>query len=269
VATESPRITELRRRVESDPSSIAFAQLAEEYRRAGNYEAAERCCRTGLARHPAYLSARVTLGRTLIELDKLEEAELELQHVLTAAPDNLAALRGIADIQQRLGRLDAALDYYRRALALSRHDPELEELVDRLDRTVSPPPAAVTTTDAPLDFDALLDSLGVRNHPAPPSIEALLDSDAAPVIDPPVEEPLPAVDPLLDGQFGPLEEAGNPDWMVGPLPEITAQGADEHADAAVELVDFKAGDSTDQAEITESEGVVLDELEAWLKAIRQ
>lgn len=118
--------------MEADPSSIAFAQLAEEYRRSGNFEAAEQCCRTGLTRHPSYLSARVTLGRTLIELDKLDEAEDELNFVLKSAPDNLAAIRGMAEIHQRRGNLELALDFYRRALPLARHDPEIEENVRKI-----------------------------------------------------------------------------------------------------------------------------------------
>ncbi len=132
--SESPRIADLRRRVEADPASIAFAQLAEEYRRAGNYQAAEQCCRTGLARHPGYLSARVTLGRSLIELGKLEESEAELQFVLKTAPDNLAALRGMAEIHQRRGNLELALEFFRRALPLARHDRELEETVSQINR---------------------------------------------------------------------------------------------------------------------------------------
>ena len=81
-----PRIEELRRRVERDPASIAFAQLAEEYRRAGDYDEAVRVCRAGLAQHPAYLSARVTLGRALLELQQFDEAQAELEHVLQPRP---------------------------------------------------------------------------------------------------------------------------------------------------------------------------------------
>lgn len=105
---ESPRIEELRRRVAHDPASIAFAQLAEEYRRAGDYEEAARVCRTGLAQHPNYLSARVTLGRALLELGQFDEAKTELDFVVQAAPDNLAAIRALADIHQRHGELDDA-----------------------------------------------------------------------------------------------------------------------------------------------------------------
>ena len=65
---DSPRIEELKRRVQSDPASIAFAALAEEYRRAGRFEEAIDTCNAGLVRHPSYLSAHVTLGRALIDV---------------------------------------------------------------------------------------------------------------------------------------------------------------------------------------------------------
>ena len=100
---DSPRIEELKRRVQSDPASIAFAALAEEYRRAGRFDEAIQTCITGLQRHPAYLSAHVTLGRALIEVGKYDEAREELELVLRAAPENLAAIRGLADIHHRCG----------------------------------------------------------------------------------------------------------------------------------------------------------------------
>jgi tetratricopeptide (TPR) repeat protein len=98
---DSPRIEELRRRVQMDPASIAFAALAEEYRRIGRYEAAVATCEAGLQRHPAYLSARVTLGRALFELGRYDEARTHLEQVLRLAPENLAAIRGLAEIHAR------------------------------------------------------------------------------------------------------------------------------------------------------------------------
>ncbi len=98
---DHPRIEQLRRRVQQDPASIAFAQLAEEHRRVGQHEEAIRVCRSGLALHPDYLSARLTLGRSLMELGRLDESQAELESVLRAAPENLAAARGLADISRR------------------------------------------------------------------------------------------------------------------------------------------------------------------------
>ena len=62
---DSPRLEELRRRVQADPASIAFAALAEEYRRAGKFREAVDASRAGLRYHPTYVSARVTLGRPM------------------------------------------------------------------------------------------------------------------------------------------------------------------------------------------------------------
>jgi len=98
---DNPRIEELRRRIQKDPASIAFAQLAEEHRRAGQFDDAVRVCRAGLAQHPAYLSARITLGRALLEMARYDEAATEFEYVLKAAPDNLTAVRELADIEQR------------------------------------------------------------------------------------------------------------------------------------------------------------------------
>jgi tetratricopeptide (TPR) repeat protein len=99
--SDNSRIEDLRRRVQKDPASIAFAQLAEEHRRAGQYEEAVEVATAGLAHHPAYLSARVTLGRALLELGRLDEAAAEFEFVVRTAPDNLTAVRQLADIHQR------------------------------------------------------------------------------------------------------------------------------------------------------------------------
>ncbi len=103
MGTDNPRIDELRRRVQTDPASIAFAQLAEEHRRAGEFELAISVCRNGLARYPGYHSARVTLGRALLALERLDEAKLEFERVLEGAPDNLAAARGLDEIRRLTG----------------------------------------------------------------------------------------------------------------------------------------------------------------------
>jgi tetratricopeptide (TPR) repeat protein len=97
------RLDDLRRRVEKDPASIAFAPLAEELRKAGEHDEAVRVCRAGLAYHPTYLSAHVTLGRALIELNQYPDARKEFEYVLLAAPDNLLARKGINDLAARSG----------------------------------------------------------------------------------------------------------------------------------------------------------------------
>ena len=134
--SDNPRIERLRPRVQQDPSSIAFAQLAEEYRRAGQLQEAVDTSRAGLEKHPAYHSARVTLGRALLELSQFQDAQRELEQVLKHAPENLAAIKGLAEAHHRQGSLVEALAQYRAALAIARLDPDLEQTVKELARKV-------------------------------------------------------------------------------------------------------------------------------------
>jgi tetratricopeptide (TPR) repeat protein len=112
---DSPRIEDLRRRIQEDPASLAFAPLAEELRRAGRGPEAVRVCRAGLAIHPEYLSARATLGRALLDLGQLDDALTELTAVLAAAPEHLSAVRGVAEIHRLRGEPKPA--------EVSRHNP--------------------------------------------------------------------------------------------------------------------------------------------------
>ena len=130
------RIDELRVRLQKDPASIAFAQLAEEYRRAGKFREAVATSQAGLARHTGYLSARVTLGRSLLELGELDGAYRELTDVLKQAPENLAAIRGLAELHRRRGELPEALEQFKSAFELAGNDPGIEQLVRDLKREV-------------------------------------------------------------------------------------------------------------------------------------
>src|SRR5437867_1776618 len=173
---EHPRIDDLRRRVQKDPASIAFAQLAEECRRVGQFQEAVEACRAGLAIHPGYLSARVTLGRALIELDQLDDAQAELEVVLASAAENLAAIRGLAEIFHRRGSLADALKQYRAALALARNDPDLERTVTELSRAIEPKPPAPMSDG--LSFEQMASEF--MRHSPPPMAAVARVSDSPP-----------------------------------------------------------------------------------------
>ncbi|HWF83491.1 MAG TPA: tetratricopeptide repeat protein [Vicinamibacterales bacterium] len=170
---DQSRIDDLRRRVQKDPASIAFAQLAEELRRAAQFEESIEICRAGLAIHPGYLSARVTLGRALVELNLLDDAQAELQHVLAGAPENLAAIRGLAEISHRKGNLPAALSHYRSALTLAKNDPDLQETVRDLSKKVEPPKPPASADGLSLEQVARELTL----HRPPPATVAAPQSD--------------------------------------------------------------------------------------------
>jgi tetratricopeptide (TPR) repeat protein len=201
---DNQRIEDLRRRVQADPASIAFAQLAEECRRAGHYQESVDVCRAGLELHPGYLSARVTLGRALIELNDLETALAELEHVLKSAPENLAAIRGVAEIHHRQGSLAEALAQYRAALALARNDPDLQRTVDELARQVEPPPPPASADG--LSFEQMQNEF-LQNLTPPPAPITLVP-DRAPMVPEPEPTTAAALDPIAEA---PLPEPGGRD----------------------------------------------------------
>jgi len=150
--SDSSRIAELKRRVQMDPASIAFAALAEEYRRLGRFEESVATCQVGLLRHPAYLSARVTLGRSLIELKRYEEAREQLEHVLRVAPENLAAIRGLAEIHG--------------------HESELTSVPETSGPARPEPAAAGGTTGTPPEKATQVDPGARPEPPEPPEPES-------------------------------------------------------------------------------------------------
>ena len=134
---ETTRLEELKRRVEADPASIAFASLAEEYRRAARFDEAVEASRAGLRFHPTYVSARVTLGRSLMELGVYDQAERELHVVARSTPDNLAARRALGDLYWRQADLVRALEQLTLASGLAPGDGELAEMVRELELEVA------------------------------------------------------------------------------------------------------------------------------------
>ena len=147
------RIDELRLRLQKDSGSIAFAQLAEEYRRAGRFREAIETCQAGLSRHPGYLSARVTLGRALIEVGDLDGAHRELTAVLRLAPENLSAVRGLAEIHRKRGELPEAIEQFKSAFELAAADPAVEDAVRTLRRDTKPLPPVVPSGQPPTPTD--------------------------------------------------------------------------------------------------------------------
>ena len=183
---ENPRIEELRRRVLADPASIAFAALAEEFRRVGRYDEAVETCRTGLHRHPAYLSARVTLGRALIETGDYEAAREELETVLRSAPENLAAIRGLAQIHERLGH-SAEMDPHVADVLNTMHAESI-----RVAAMAPPPPPEPEPELAPepeTQFEPAFEQNAAEAQEPEPEIELSL----APIENPMAPKPEPAI----------------------------------------------------------------------------
>lgn len=195
---DTSRLDDLRRRVRQDPASIAFAALAEEYRRAGLFEQAIETCRAGLVRHPAYLSARVTLGRALMELGEYDEAQQHLEQVVRGAPDNLAAIRALAEIHRRRGEWS---DSYTPAPA-----PDSQTTTGAAARVVPMPPRAVSAPqkspppEPPVHEPPFASQIPLEPRPAvwvPPELPEPPPASSVQV-HPPDPSPAPVTDPVYE-----------------------------------------------------------------------
>ncbi|MEW6368960.1 MAG: tetratricopeptide repeat protein [Acidobacteriota bacterium] len=123
----SPKIAELEKKLKREPYSLVFVQLAEEYRRVGEFDNAVRICRDGLQKHPNHVSANMLLGRIYFENRQYKEARAELQKVISASPENLMAHRLLGDICWFEEDLEPAEKEYRMVYMLNPTDQEVRQ----------------------------------------------------------------------------------------------------------------------------------------------
>jgi tetratricopeptide (TPR) repeat protein len=119
-------------RLQRDPASLAFAQLADLYRKAGRTREAIALCREGLGRYPQYTTARLILVKALIDEDQFGEAMSELRGILETSPGDIQSHRLAAEILRRQGRLDEAVRHLETASRLDPGDRESRALLGLL-----------------------------------------------------------------------------------------------------------------------------------------
>jgi tetratricopeptide (TPR) repeat protein len=207
----NPRIDDLRKRLDKDPASRLFAQLAEELRKDGDLEEAIRVCREGLLKHPAYPSARMTLGRALLDTGDIAAARTEFEIVLKGAPDNILASRFLGECLEGLGDLPAARDRFKATLGLAPGDKQvtarLQEVEAKLKKApassaatvimgspavtpVPPPPIPLSRVDEPMELESSAQARTILMRP-----EAMPSAEPTVVMTPTVVMPAPAPPP--------------------------------------------------------------------------
>jgi tetratricopeptide (TPR) repeat protein len=119
-------------RLARDPESLAFAQLADLYRKAGRIDAAINLCRDGLQRWPHYTTARLILAKSLLADGQLDPALAEVNAILQTTPKDVQCHRLAAEVHRRAGRLDAAVSHLEEAVGLNPGDRESTVLLSLL-----------------------------------------------------------------------------------------------------------------------------------------
>jgi Tfp pilus assembly protein PilF len=147
-------IAKLESRWRENRQGLTFAPLAEAYRKMGDPAKALEVLGEGLAVNPNYIPASIVLGRCHLDLGDDRNAESAFAHVLDLDSENVIALRALADIAERGGRLVEARDRLESLLAVDRGNEEaraqLEALDDRLravGESVAPGPEGAKADD--------------------------------------------------------------------------------------------------------------------------
>ncbi len=110
-------IDKLERRYAENPKGRNFAPLADAYRKAGQLDQAIELCKSGLERHPDYVSAHIVYGRCLIDQKDDGGAQRVFTKVLELDPENVIAFRVLAEIAERGSRFDVAVGWLTKLLA--------------------------------------------------------------------------------------------------------------------------------------------------------
>ena len=230
--------------------TAAFGAIAERFRRAGALDQAVSLCRDGLQKFPDHISARATLGWSLLDLGKYDEARIELEQVLRRAPDNLAAIRGLAELHDR----------FEHTLHLPMDGPG----------QWPPPPDAVGDEDtahvAAVSEDARVDEdeYEVVAEPEPMPAPVAASADPSPTMAP-ADVGLPLWTPSVEEPAAPAAAASvaatgmssirDLDPFAGAASPAAAQAAPEtpHAIMPVVTDQFAAADPTIVALIAEAD----------------
>ena len=174
-------VEELKKKLAQNPDSLIFVPLADAYRKAGQLQEAIDVCKKGLEKHPAYMSARVVLGRIYGEKNMLEEAVVELQKVEKADVDNIMVHSMLGNVYLKKKMYADAVSQFQRVLALNPDDTETQEKLEEALAAKQEPAAAKET--APAKYAEPAKPVEAQKAPAAPAANAGPGKDADPKLD--------------------------------------------------------------------------------------
>ncbi len=163
----SGEIEKLERRWAENQLGLTFAPLAEAYRKAGNPARALLLLQTGMSQHPNYIPAHIVRGRCNLDTQSDAEAELSFLRVTELDPENVIALKSLAEISERAGRLREAMRRLEMLLDVDRNNEEARGHLDRIREVcasvnAAPAPAAGVTPEAPVAVEPAAEIAGME-----------------------------------------------------------------------------------------------------------
>ena len=170
-------IEKLEKRWAENPKGRNFAPLADAYRKAGELDRAIELCKSGLERHPDYVSAHIVYGRCLVDQRQDRAAGEVFQKVLTLDPENILALRVLAEICERGKRFDEEVGWLAKLLAI---DPMNGDAAEALARAKGKAAAATKLTELVVPTVAPAHAGPARAAPTPRPASTAAPKVAAP-----------------------------------------------------------------------------------------
>lgn len=200
-------IEKLERRYAENPQGLTFAPLAEVHRKNGDVAKALELLGPGLAVHPDYIPASIVLGRCHFDLGEMHAAETAFTHVLGLDGENVIALKALADITERLLRLDESERWLHTLLSIDRSNDDARDQLERV---------KASRRQAEMASSASPDASAEAEAPSPTSSEpdlehietAPYEADLTPSISPP--PPPPLADLPQEPAMGWVNESGSP-----------------------------------------------------------
>ena len=147
-------IEKLEKRWAENPKGRNFAPLADAYRKAGELDRAFELCKSGLERHPDYVSAHIVYGRCFLDQKNDTAASQVFRKVLELDPENVLGLRVLAEIAERGGRYEEAAEWLSRLLAADPMNGDAAEALTRTKRKAARVPAKPIASTAKLSVTA-------------------------------------------------------------------------------------------------------------------
>jgi tetratricopeptide (TPR) repeat protein len=160
-------IEKLQRRWQENPLGLTFAPLAEAYRKEAMYAEALELLDLGLGQHPNYVPALIVQGRCHLDTGADAAAQAAFLRVADLDPENVIALKGLAEIAERAGRFHDAASRLERLLAFDRNNDEARALLERVRAMLATPsPGLVELEPAAPPIPEPPPTLGVPLHVA-------------------------------------------------------------------------------------------------------
>ena len=126
-------IARLSERLNKDPKSRIFVQLADAYRKSNMIDEALEILNKGLTFHPNYPLAHLILGKCHFDKRQYEQAKESFEKTLSYDPQNIVALRMLAQTCEVTKDEDGQIKAYQGILAIDPFDAPAKEKLTNLE----------------------------------------------------------------------------------------------------------------------------------------